>query len=1666
LLYPDEEVGYVIATPAPPTASTPTELHIILFQRVRAFECPSIVTSYDNGILQGKPYTAAVLLPAAVTREEIIRQTGKSFFCPPHLPSATCSCFYDGLELLPAQRFPNRNGYTFILMVHRQLPPNFWDEDFDGLSDAAAASSFLQTHAHIKVRQTAGMVAHTQRPFEPQQPSQQAAPAEIRIPMTEVRYALEKYDQGFLLPCYHLPEWINSTFWTQTLWDCRSPVTDLWIYHDGSHRDNGAGAAAVAFLRCLDATWVYGGAVSLTLPADTTSYGAELRGGVLAVQFGIDILKVTTLNQTTPPAVCLLHDNTSVGNQIFGQWHANADFHIAGIGRHLLIYAEHRFRNTWTTQYVAGHQGDIGNELADSIAGIAADGHPCGDTDVWFRTILAPSFGQQAAWFWLLYSPQFQQWWDGLDLCLPSQPTSTPTAAVLPLSTTLVADSGQAFFDCIIGTCNVLTLRATSKHDDADLGLLGPTRQQIIFQQFLDARVCLFALQETRLRQCHKSLCGYLLFRGDASAQGHHGIIIAISTTIPYGHFTDATGQRRDLLFSQQDVSVVCAHSRYVILRLQTPWVRCLVIAGHAPHTGHDPEEIEKWWIDLRKAIPRSLIAWPIVLLVDANARVGDDTCDAIGSNGAERGGERALPFTSFIREHGLWLPSTFPCHVGFTGTWRHSSGSWHRNDYVCLPKVWPATACCSWTAEDIDVSLHQEDHRAALVRLQMPLQCSSSSCRTVLPKCQLETADLSWLRSCPPPNPGFDVHSHASAVQDQVLACLPRTRRVGPAKLKQTMSETTWALVQDKRKWRQTLHEATSLQRATLLHAFFVAWRQLREPPAEQCVLELFAPFDALLSEQDRLIAKALAEFRSHGRLVTKHSRQDDIHFFQAVMEEGSHFLGPQQSRDLWKVIKRALPKYRQRRLAVDPLKLTALEAEWNPHFDTLEAGCVVDPERLLSEVARSSQSVSTQNAPTIADLPTLFELEHALRANRPGRATGNDPLPSALFHNQAALLAEHAFPLMLKMWIWGEEPIQYKGGPKALIPKVPQPVEVKHFRGILLLPTLAKSFHALLRKRVINLLDHRRLPGQLGGFAGQEVLFGSQALRILGKTAIAKGLSIGVLFVDLSTAFHCLIREMVVGVADHHKLQYVLDALHWTEDPASRLSLGQALPCLFEQLGAPAYLIRLLRNIHDSTWTTINGKEFIRTHRGTRPGSPLADAIFHFIMHDVSNALRAFLLEHGHAEKFARYLSMEADMIIWSDDLAVPIIEEHAADLIPSLLHLLDFVKQQFAQRGFQINLNKGKTGIVATFCGADAAAARRQYQLIPQPGTMCDFSEGPAQFVHITPAYRHLGTLYTSDQNLETEISHRIGIARSAFEQIRRRLLVNRHLPLKLRLQLFGSLILSKFYFAVGSWHTPTGRQIERMRTALGRMVKAMLGPAHRFQSTTRLLSQAGVLDPRVRLAIERLLYAQRLYHHGPAFLQLMTHAEAAQHPFSWLTGLQHDLRWLYGVEATADPRLIAPDMTELIDGWQQGNGQWRARIRRAGQRHLFQDLMILEVQQWHADIFQLLRQNAFTFDPDPALLHLQERQYQCPDCDRCFTTPQVYIRTGGRSTVFFAWSTTCLTPPLVQHALRICGVLRGFNNTSPTCHGMGCLIRVLHICSRLVTWFLILLSTFRR
>ena len=193
-------------------------------------------------------------------------------------------------------------------------------------------------------------------------------------------------------------------------------------------------------------------------PPTISSYGAELRAGLLAVKLLIDILKVLNHVQPLPPEVLLLHDSTTIGNQLIGAWHARADVPAASLLRHLAIYSELRFRICLRTRYVAAHRGEPGNELVDRLAGIAAHDQPHLPSEEWFSQVLSPSFGQAAAWFWTIFSPQFTDWWQGTHLCLPGAANTMPPSDILPSFDANDPTSMSSVVDLTIGTGNVLTL--------------------------------------------------------------------------------------------------------------------------------------------------------------------------------------------------------------------------------------------------------------------------------------------------------------------------------------------------------------------------------------------------------------------------------------------------------------------------------------------------------------------------------------------------------------------------------------------------------------------------------------------------------------------------------------------------------------------------------------------------------------------------------------------------------------------------------------------------------------------------------------------------------------------------------------------------------------------------------------------------------------------------------------------------------------------------------------------------------------------------------------------------------------------------------------------------------------------------------------------------------
>lgn len=288
-------------------------------------------------------------------------------------------------------------------------------------------------------------------------------------------------------------------------------------------------------------------------------------------------------------------------------------------------------------------------------------------------------------------------------------------------------------------------------------------------------------------------------------------------------------------------------------------------------------------------------------------------------------------------------------------------------------------------------------------------------------------------------------------------------------------------------------------------------------------------------------------------------------------------------------------------------------------------------------------------------------------------------------------------------------------------------------------------------------------------------------------------------------------------------------------------------------------------------------------------------------------------------------------------------------------ALRNVLTFVLQLFQKHGFLLNLEKGKTSAVVSFRGTGAPLLRQRYQLGPCPGETVQIADQTI-FLHYVPSYKHLGTIFAANHRMDLEIRSRIGQAQAAFNQVAKPILSNRHLPECTRVQLFQALIGTKLFFGFGAWPTPTHRQMAKLKAVLLRMLQKVLRLSKDEIMTipaSEVFRHAKQPDARVRLAVDRLLYAQRLWEHGPEDLQHLIHREQALCTGSWLEGLLADLQWLQMMEHDVPSPIDLTDLTALFDLWQSGSAEWQKRVKCAFRRFQRQEHMM---QQMHRlDIF---------------------------------------------------------------------------------------------------------------
>lgn len=148
-------------------------------------------------------------------------------------------------------------------------------------------------------------------------------------------------------------------------------------------------------------------------------------------------------------------------------------------------------------------------------------------------------------------------------------------------------------------------------------------------------------------------------------------------------------------------------------------------VSAHAPHEFTQESVKEEFW----KLLYNSVAALhargrDVILLIDANARVGQYTCYAIGPNQAVLENDNGLRFRSCISSLQMRAMNTFN-DAG--GTWMSNSGTLHRLDYVCFSQGLVELAGVSEVVSDIDLSTADRiDHLclaqgAYLTRVEKP---------------------------------------------------------------------------------------------------------------------------------------------------------------------------------------------------------------------------------------------------------------------------------------------------------------------------------------------------------------------------------------------------------------------------------------------------------------------------------------------------------------------------------------------------------------------------------------------------------------------------------------------------------------------------------------------------------------------------------------------------------------------------------------------------------------------------------------------------------------------------------------------------------------------------------------------------------------------------------
>ena len=1226
-------------------------------------------------------------------------------------------------------------------------------------------------------------------------------------------------------------------------------------------------------------------------------------------------------------------------------------------------------------EHIQAHVGHVANELCDELAKRARRDSHGRSSD------LLPEWPGQLfrhplrEWAWLPSTgtndlpPLFAFEAEARRLqTTATTPEVAPSMGLQPART----QRKPVYFDLRLITVNVLTLLdpntgSSSKAADHHTGLRVVAKREVLKKQFIDSRTLMVGLQETRLREAATLPDRqFFMFHAPADDKGHHGVALWVSKDLPY-----ATHDDRPLKFDMRHFTVVASEPRLIVVQISAPFLHLTVVVAHSPSEPPAPSgAAHRFWQVCKEVVARRPRSSDVLLLTDANARVGEFISDSVGDHAAEAESVTGTELHSFLAEMQLCLPSTFrECHVGDSHTWCSPQGQLFRIDYIGVPLGWPLDTVRTHIWYDFEALHVRDDHWPLVMHAtfsvgRAPAGSVHYARKAVRPPLQAPPAEyvqaLQGFSSRPETSWHVPVDEHYAHV-------VKSWTRIGSQHCPSTqhrahqsyLNDGTLALIASRKAWRLHLR-ACKAQADSRLAAWALAGWRAGLQPASVAMHSLGCYLFQARQVRAWMGQAAMMVFRL-GKVIRYRTKADRVSYLQNLAQQVT-LADLKDPRQLFQRVRRAFPQAKaSRRSSFQPLPAVLdstgqlansttdrLEC-WRSHFSRQEAGEAV----AHADYAGHLRTQRLRNSPPgpvfdIRCVPSLMSVEQTVVGLPTGKAAGYDGITGELLRLHGASSARVLMPIFAKSALSLQEPVEYRGG--ALVPlakRAAAALSCDKFRSILVSSLPGKVYHRQLRTLLLPALEQVRGDAQAGAVPGISTEAISMVARTFRAVMTGRRQAWAMTFFDIRAAYYRVLRQMLCHVGDSdwalqklmHDMGVPSHAMVELMDHLTRLdTLASA--------GVSPHLQGIIGDLLQGTWFRMDfGTVLTVTHRGVRPGDCLADVLFAFTFSAYLAATDRALQDAGLATDMptSHEPALWSDLSVpdtlscgsWADDFVQLTMQACRLTLTDRVIRIVTLFVEQAESLGIQLTFAVDKTAsLLACTQGQNPPVSRDEDGFyLPIRSSL----SGSCHRLPVIDAYKHLGGIATVSGTPVPEIWYRHSLAMSMVRPLRTKLFAAVGIPFETRRHLLRSLAMSRYAFGSAALQVHAGihrRLWYKNYVALWRSLWKRSKEEH-YTHSYRVLGQTGAPSPPLALALSRAVLLKQVTKAGPStLLHLLTVHWQECPKESWLGQVAGDVAHVAQYCQAARTLLdTGAPIRFLVDALQEDPIWWVQQVKKA-------------------------------------------------------------------------------------------------------------------------------------